>query len=72
MPQMKIWPFMTRTMVEESHGVKPLLAVAAAAAPAKHQAPQRHTFIAALGRRPHESTPRPRRSLIGLWRLTQP
>jgi hypothetical protein len=25
MPQMKVWPFMARTMVEESHGVKPLL-----------------------------------------------
>jgi hypothetical protein len=43
MPQMKVWPFMARTMVEESHGVKPLLGVAAAAAPAKHQTPQRLT-----------------------------
>jgi hypothetical protein len=33
MPQMIKVPFIARTMVEESHGVKPLLAVAATAAP---------------------------------------
>jgi hypothetical protein len=24
MPQMMVWPYMARTMVEDSHGVKPL------------------------------------------------
>jgi hypothetical protein len=30
MPQMSVWPFMARTMVEDVHGVKPLPFAAAA------------------------------------------
>jgi hypothetical protein len=47
MPQMKVWPFMARRMVEESHGVKPLLVLPAAQAPAKRQALQGHNSKAA-------------------------
>jgi hypothetical protein len=74
MPQMRFWPFMARTMVEDVHGVKPLPLRRHTAEPAKHAALQAHT-ARRLGATLANATNRERRDsefLIRLWGLTQP
>jgi hypothetical protein len=73
MPQMSLWPFMARTMVEDVHGVKPLPFVAAPLCRqnARHLKGIRRCRSHRLARAANQ-----RRGggefLIRLWGLTQP